>query len=188
MDGEIMITQYKWAGKWLWFKIKVPCGECSLTEGVIKDLIEKDFPNQNIKFEVLPWLDNWFSVLLRGGWHAPIIFVNKQLVMQGKIVDRGLLGYHVRRVIAKNSNISKDSSVLFGKVGCPFCKKAKELLADKNIPYTYRDVVEDPLAAHEMIAWVKPLIPSNQPITLPQIFLKGEFIGGCDELEKKCSG
>ena len=63
---QIKITQYKWAGKWGPFKIKIPCGECSLTEGIIKDVIEKEFQGVDISFEVLPWLDNWFSVLLRG--------------------------------------------------------------------------------------------------------------------------
>ena len=185
MENRVTITQYRWAGKWLWIKIKVPCGECSLTEGVIKDLIGKDFPKKNIKFEVLPWLDNWFSVLLRGGWHAPVVFVNNKLVTQGKVLDRGLLGFYVRKALIKNSTPSTDGSVLFGKEGCPFCKRAKEILTERRIPYTYKDVIEDPLATHEIITWVKPLIPSNQPITLPQIFIKGKYIGGCDELEKK---
>ncbi len=187
MNEKVKIVQYKWAGSWGPFKIKIPCGECSLTEGIIKDVMEKEFPQYKIEFDVLPWLDNWFRVLCKGGYHAPVIFVNGRLVGQGRALDRGLLSCYIREELAKQKKVSSGDNFLFGKDSCPFCKKAKDLLKEKNMNYTYRNVIEDPMAMHEMIAFVKPLIPSNKPVTLPQIFLNGEYIGGFEELSKKLS-
>ncbi len=181
---QIKIIQYKWAGKWGPFKIKIPCGECSLTEGIVKDLIEKEFQGVDISFEVLPWLDNWFSVLLRGGWHAPIVFVEKTLVGQGKLIDRGIIAAAIRKEIASRSEVPQNKNIFFVKKGCPFCQKAKELLNRKNIDYTYHDVIEDPLAGVLIIQFTKPQIKSNEPVTVPQIFFKGKYIGGYDKLLK----
>jgi hypothetical protein len=54
--NPIQIVQYKWSGSWGPFKISIPCGECSVTEGIIKHVLEEDFKPEFekglLKFEV----------------------------------------------------------------------------------------------------------------------------------------
>jgi glutaredoxin len=46
-------------------------------------------------------------------------------------------------------------------------------------------VVKDPRALYEMLARVKPLVGPSTPITVPQIWLDGSYIGGADELGQR---
>lgn len=59
---------------------------------------------------------------------------------------------------------------------CPFCKKAKELLDSKDMDYTEYMIQGDDDARDKMAA------RSNGRRTLPQIFIDGQWIGGCDDL------
>ncbi|QSA20875.1 glutaredoxin, partial [Vibrio furnissii] len=49
--------------------------------------------------------------------------------------------------------------------------------------YDDRDVVKDSAALYRMIPAVKAIIGEKTPVTVPQIWLDGEYIGGCDALE-----
>jgi len=40
-----------------------------------------------VSLRIFPWLDNWWKVILRGGWHAPILTVNKRVFSQGWVPD-----------------------------------------------------------------------------------------------------
>jgi glutaredoxin len=62
--------------------------------------------------------------------------------------------------------------------------KAKELLSTHNLPYTERDIIHDPLAARELFALTKKFFPKNKPVTTPQIWIDGVYIGGAAELEQ----
>ena len=42
--------------------------------------------------------------------------------------------------------------------------------------------MKEPRALYEMLARVKPMIGSKTPITVPQIWLDGHYIGGADRL------
>ncbi len=59
---------------------------------------------------------------------------------------------------------------------CPFCIQAKRLLKKKRVSYTEIDVMGSPERRKEMIE------RSNGGHTVPQIFIDGKPIGGCDEL------
>ena len=59
---------------------------------------------------------------------------------------------------------------------CGFCVRAKRLLDAKGVPYTERDVFAEPGARAEMV----PRAEGRR--TVPQIFIDGVGIGGCDEL------
>ena len=59
---------------------------------------------------------------------------------------------------------------------CGFCTRAKQLLARKDIPYTEIDVMMNRANKAEMIA------RADGRRTVPQIFIDGQGIGGCDEL------
>lgn len=58
---------------------------------------------------------------------------------------------------------------------CPYCVRAKALLDKKGIAYTEVDVMTNPAKRREMEK-------RSGGHTVPQIFIKGEAIGGCDDL------
>lgn len=67
------------------------------------------------------------------------------------------------------------SITLYTWATCPFCIRALALLDQKGAAYTNIDA-----RAHaEAFEAVKAQTGSN---TVPQIFVAGEFIGGCDAL------
>lgn len=59
---------------------------------------------------------------------------------------------------------------------CGFCSAAKRLLNTKNVPFAETNVMINPAAKAEMIQ------RANGSRTVPQIFIGGEHIGGCDDL------
>ena len=183
MDNPVKITLFRWAGSWGPFRIKIPCGECSLTEDVIRDCLEKELGGIEVKFEEFDWLSHWWKPLFHGGWHAPIVLVNDRVVSQGIALNRGLLTQMV--IEGGISQIPLSDSYIFGKDSCPHCARAKELFSNANIKGTYYNVIENTRALYEMLARVKPIIGDKTPVTLPQIWIDGEYIGGADDLKKR---
>ncbi|NOX39796.1 MAG: glutaredoxin 3 [Alphaproteobacteria bacterium] len=59
---------------------------------------------------------------------------------------------------------------------CGFCVAAKRLLAKKHVSYSEIDVGMQPKKRAEMMA------RANGGRSVPQIFIGGRHIGGCDEL------
>ncbi len=59
---------------------------------------------------------------------------------------------------------------------CPYCTKAKALLDKKNVSYEDFNVKEDSARFDEMLSL------SKGRKTIPQIFINGQHIGGCDDL------
>lgn len=59
---------------------------------------------------------------------------------------------------------------------CPYCVKAKMLLDRKGAPYTEIDVSGDEAAREALVA------RAEGRRTVPQIFIDGRGIGGCDDL------
>lgn len=180
MQNKIKITVYRWAGSWGPFSVKIPCGECSLTKDVIQDTIDNELNNIPVELSIKDWLSQWWKPLPKGGWHAPIVMVEDKIISQGTALNRGVLTQAVIEVYAKNSSI--EDNQLFGKASCPHCVRAKQYLSDASKHYTYRDVVKDPASMYEMLSRVKPIVGSKTPITVPQIWIAGKYIGGASEL------
>ncbi len=176
----IKVFLYRWAGSWGPFKIKIPCGECTLTKDVILDALEKELFGIPVELVLREWLSEWWKPIIRGGWHAPIVIVGDKLVSQGSAINRGLLTQAV--IEAYVSSFKIEGNHIFGKESCPHCKRAKEYLKQAQIPYEYHDVVSNPRDLYEMLARVKPLIGSKVPVTVPQIWIDGAYIGGADQL------
>lgn len=86
--AKVEVIDYKWVGKWGPFKIKTQCGECDFDTALIKDMMKKEFKGKDISFEVKPWLDNWWRVIWKFAWHAPIIMVNGKVYSQGVTIKR----------------------------------------------------------------------------------------------------
>ena len=59
---------------------------------------------------------------------------------------------------------------------CGFCSAAKRLLNSKNVPFAETNVMINPGKKAEMIQ------RANGSRTVPQIFIGGKHVGGCDEL------
>jgi len=65
---------------------------------------------------------------------------------------------------------------VYSSLFCPYCARAKSLLEKKGVDYVNIDVIEDTSKRDEMVE------RSGGRQTVPQIFIDGERIGGCDEL------
>lgn len=61
---------------------------------------------------------------------------------------------------------------------CPFCIRAKALLDRKGAAYTEYDITGDDAARAKMAE------RSNGKTSVPQIFIDGKHIGGCDDLHE----
>ncbi|MEM8721227.1 MAG: glutaredoxin [Cyanobacteria bacterium P01_G01_bin.39] len=179
---KVPITLFRWAGAWGPFKVKIPCGECTLTKDVILDTLQQELAGIPVELEIREWLTEWWKPLLKGGWHAPIVMVAGKVISQGHALNRGLLTQAVVEAYASTASIER--SHLFGKEGCPHCQQAKANLKEAGIQYTYHDVVRSSRALYEMLARVKPLIDPKTPITVPQIWLGGRYMGGADRLNE----
>jgi glutaredoxin 3 len=59
---------------------------------------------------------------------------------------------------------------------CPYCMRAKALLRSKGVEFEEIDVTGDPETRARMVGLAKGRR------TVPEIFINGEIIGGCDEL------
>jgi glutaredoxin 3 len=59
---------------------------------------------------------------------------------------------------------------------CGYCHRAKQLLAKKGAAFTEIDVMGNPAKRAEMTK------RSNGGQTVPQIFIDGKHIGGCDDM------
>jgi len=71
-----------------------------------------------------------------------------------------------------------ETVVLYSKDSCPWCDRAKELLQSKNITYTELKFNVD--FTREQLA--EKLPDKANRLTLPQIFIDGENIGGYEDL------
>jgi|TARA_Y100001970_G_scaffold51536_1_gene65195 glutaredoxin 3 len=65
---------------------------------------------------------------------------------------------------------------IYTKGYCPYCHRAKALLQQKGVEYTEFAVDAEPALRDEMIQ------RANGGYTVPQIFINGQHIGGCDDM------
>lgn len=180
MTNPIKIMVYKWAGSWGPFKVSIPCGECALTADIIKDTMENELSGIPVELEMRDWLSEWYKPLMKGGWHAPIVLVEGKVIGQGGALNRGLLTQAVVEQHAKRDRI--EGNHVFGKESCPHCVRAKVYLDRAGIEYQYRDVIANPLDLYEMLARVKPIVGPKTPVTVPQIWINDDYVGGADQL------
>lgn len=64
---------------------------------------------------------------------------------------------------------------IYTKATCPFCHRAKALLNSKGAAFNEIAIDGDRVKREEMIA-------RSGRTTVPQIFIGGQHIGGCDDL------
>jgi glutaredoxin 3 len=71
--------------------------------------------------------------------------------------------------------VTQPTVTLYMSDWCPYCQRARGLLTQKNVVFSEINVEDDGKSREEMIA------RSNQR-TVPQIFIGGKHVGGCDDL------
>jgi len=65
---------------------------------------------------------------------------------------------------------------LYTTMYCPYCTRARALLQRKGVAFVDIDIAEHPERRGEMVR------RASGRTTVPQIFIDGEHIGGCDDL------
>lgn len=65
---------------------------------------------------------------------------------------------------------------IYATMFCPFCYRAKRLLDGKGVAYQEVDVTMSPGKRREMME------RAGGSHSVPQIFIGGAHVGGCDEL------
>lgn len=64
---------------------------------------------------------------------------------------------------------------VYASMWCGYCRRAKALLDAKAVPYVEYDVDMEPGRRQEMMT-------RGGGYTVPQIFIDGKPVGGCDEI------
>jgi ribonucleoside-diphosphate reductase alpha chain len=110
-------------------------------------------------------------------------YVNKVHIKAWK---EGLKGLYYLRTEAKSRAetvsekvervaLQDDSrTIVYGKIDCPYCAKAKEELSLRGIPYDWIDL--------EQIGKTAAEVTGRKVKTVPQIYVSGQYVGGYDEL------
>jgi glutaredoxin 3 len=65
---------------------------------------------------------------------------------------------------------------IYSTMWCPYCARARALLEHKGVEFIEIDLMEQPGRRDEMIR------RAHGGTTVPQIFIDGEHIGGCDDM------
>ncbi|MBF0294735.1 MAG: glutaredoxin 3 [Magnetococcales bacterium] len=66
--------------------------------------------------------------------------------------------------------------VIYSTTVCPYCVRAKQLLTRKGVNYEEINLDKQPERRDEMVQ------KAGGRRTVPQIFIDGRHIGGCDDL------
>lgn len=66
--------------------------------------------------------------------------------------------------------------LIYTKDYCPYCHRAKDLLNDLGQNFKEIDLLANPQKQSEMVSM------AGGKTTVPQIFINGQHVGGCDEL------
>ena len=66
---------------------------------------------------------------------------------------------------------------VFGKEGCGFCTRAKQMLEDGGLPFRYIDIHKEGVSKEDLEKTI------GKPVeTVPQVFHGQKYIGGFTEL------
>ncbi|MDI9819127.1 MULTISPECIES: glutaredoxin 3 [unclassified Legionella] len=65
--------------------------------------------------------------------------------------------------------------IIYSTAYCPYCMRARDLLDKKGVTYTDIRIDAQPDKRDEMIS-------KSGRHTVPQIFINGQHIGGCDDM------
>ena len=72
--------------------------------------------------------------------------------------------------------MSTNTVTIYTKVYCPYCVRAKALLSQKGVEFLEHKIDEQPELRPQMVEL------AGGRTTVPQIFINGQHVGGCDDL------
>ena len=133
-----------------------------------------------VSLEIVPWLDNFWKVIWRGGWHAPILTVNGKVFSQGKVPDIPKLLSTIGKILndtsliqtgevqlEKAASFEKESEItVYFSPACPHCRQLLSYLDGNGIKYLGRDVTKSESARNEVERLTGRLAIPVIPITL----------------------
>ena len=103
---KVNVVIYKMTGRQLFFNVpEKMCEECDLSVAQVRDVANKVNGNA-VDIKVKPWLNHMFLVLLKGGWHPPIVMINGKIFSQGIVPDAKELENKIR----EETKINKSNS------------------------------------------------------------------------------
>ncbi|MGO4762873.1 glutathione peroxidase [Cupriavidus sp. 2KB_3] len=115
-----------------------------------------------------------YSMLVKDGVVTKMFIEPEEPGDPFKVSDADTMLNH----IAPNAK-SPDQVVVFSKIGCSHCAKAKQLLSDNGFEY-----IDVPLE-NKVRGKVLGAVSGN--MTAPQVFINGKLIGGAEALEQYLS-
>jgi glutaredoxin len=184
----VKLTLYRYAGKFLFIRIKNRCKECDITYTILQRLMNEAFYGKPVSLQIVPWLDNFWKVIWKGGWHAPILTVNGKVFSQGQVPDISKLLSTIGRILDDPSlvqlgEIKIEKSVIpekefditvYFSPACPHCRGLLSYLDNHSIQYLGRDVTQSETAR-------KDVERLTGRLSIPVLVAKGEIIQGFDK-------
>ncbi|POB00532.1 glutathione peroxidase [Chromobacterium sinusclupearum] len=144
--------------------VMIPDGNGDFTEGMGM-LVDK----ADLGFGKRSWR---YSMLVKNGVVDKMFIEPQEPGDPFKVSDADTLLNYINPTAKK-----PDQVVVFTKVGCPHCARAKAVLAENGY-----DFVEVPL---DNKIRGKVLGAVSGAMTAPQVFINGQLIGSADEVEKR---
>lgn len=141
--------------------IMVPDGNGDFTAGMGM-LVDK----QDLGFGKRSWR---YSMLVKDGVVEKMFIEAEEPGDPFKVSDADTMLNHINAKAKK-----PDQVVVFSKVGCPHCSRAKAILADNG--YDYIDVPLDNKVRGKVLGAV------SGKMTAPQVFINGTLIGSADDV------
>jgi len=156
---------YRYAGKFLAWKIHDRCEECDLTYAMLTQMMGDVFAGRPVSLTVKPWLNHWWKLIWHGVWHAPAVMINGRKFSQGAIPDPSRLLTTVGRLLddpelladaekyshhEKVTSIEADKLVVYGSPACPHCRKLLDYLIANDVAFMVRDVSQSQTARSEL--------------------------------------
>ena len=101
---QIEITIYRITGKQ--FFMNVPdrlCEECELTVRQVKTVLRELGleGDKRVKLVIKPWVENMGEALALGGWHAPVLVINRKIFSQGIVPKQPQLNAYLAREVLR---------------------------------------------------------------------------------------
>lgn len=120
------------------------------------------------------WPDNGGST---GGWKIITGYYFRTPLFNAADYNNKLNNFNFKTVLCHVSNMAfVGRVVIFSIPGCKFCKQAKTLLGNYNIPYHDVDLSKYPERRYEMKE-------RTGRSSVPQIFFNSQHIGGWDDIK-----
>jgi len=99
-----------------------------------------------------------------------------RMAVSGEIDGARHITLNTYFAISDRSPCSMAEVVVYSSPWCPYCTRAKKLLDEKGVQFEEIDVMMQPRKRVEMTE------KAEGRTTVPQIFIDGKPIGGCDDL------